>query len=80
MDEGVGEGCRPRPPGAYDAVMPAREVHLRPATLEDAEPAVVGLVVVAMAVHFYERHGFVADGAVVDGRAFGGIAAVRMAR
>ena len=32
------------------------------------------------AVRFYERHGFVADGATVDGSGFGGIAALRMAR
>ncbi|MGO1598183.1 MAG: GNAT family N-acetyltransferase [Brachybacterium sp.] len=32
------------------------------------------------AVRFYERHGFAADGATVDGSGFGGIAALRMAR
>lgn len=32
------------------------------------------------AVRFYERHGFAADGARVDGSGFGGIAALRMAR
>jgi GNAT superfamily N-acetyltransferase len=32
------------------------------------------------AVRFYERNGFVADGATTDGSGFGGIAAIRMLR